>query len=245
MTFLFWLILLFGLFLTAWTLGIKTRGALHHWVRTVRTQPCQIVGRTFPAEADQEELSKFLIDANGFIRSNEQRSTTVIREWDHTAKTIFVGLVVQRAGEFEENEEFEIRQLPAASVIRVSGEAKTSDITPTESLQKYLAKHPHQVEMTRPTRLSGQSFHLYQWPIAEELPATSLLARLMETTFQLRDILIFPILLTIVAIGMIGTQQLMLFPLGIGLIILLSGAGKFVLLHQMKDESEEYHLQNY
>ena len=51
--------------------------------------------------------------------------------------------------------------------------------------------------------------------------------------------------MTIAAIGMIGTQQFMLFPLGIGLIILLSGAGKFVLLHQMKDESEEYHLQNY
>ena len=67
----------------------------------------------------------------------------------------------------------------------------------------------------------------------------------MESTFQLRDILVFPIYMTIVAIGMIGTRELMLFPLGIGLIILLSGAGKFVLLHQMKDESEEYHLQNY
>ena len=245
MIFLFWLILLFGFFLTAWTLAIKNRGSLHHWIRTIRTKPCQVVGRTFPAGTPQEKLSKFLIDANGFIRSNEQRSTTVIREWDHTAKTIFVGLVVQKTGEFEETENYEIRELPPTSVIRVSGEARTSEITPTESLQKYLSKHPHQVDMTRPTRLSGQSFHLYQWPIAEKVPATGSLARLMETTFQLRDILVFPILLTIVAIGMIGTKQLMLFPLGIGLIILLSGAGKFVLLHQMKDESEEYHLQNY
>ncbi|MDQ8189099.1 hypothetical protein [Roseibacillus persicicus] len=245
MIILFWLTLLLGLFLVAWVLGIKARGSLYHWVRTFRTKPCQVVGRTFPEKTSKEEISKFLIDANAFVRSKEQRSTVVVREWNHKENTLFVGLILQKASDLGETREYEVRNLPSRSVVRVSGGAKTSDVTPTESLQKHLTDHPLEVDMTRPTRLSGQSFHLYEWPIAEELPASSPVEKLMEATFQLRDILIFPILLTIVAIGMIGTQQLILFPLGIGLIILLSGAGKFVLLHQMKDESEEYHLQNY
>ena len=134
----------------------------------------------FLPKTSQGELSSFLIDANAFVRSNEQRSTVVIREWDLTAKTIFVGLILQRRTHFEETEGYEVREIPSASVIRVSGGAKTSDITPTESLKAHLAKHPHQADMTRPARLSGQSFHLYQWPLAEELPAATWLERVME-----------------------------------------------------------------
>ncbi|MBK1833318.1 hypothetical protein [Roseibacillus ishigakijimensis] len=241
----FWLVLLVGIASVAWVLGIKARGSFYHWVRPFRTEPCQVVGRTFPAGTPDEEMSSFLVDANAFVRSKEQRSTVVLREWDHAAKTIFVGLVLQKVTDLGEHEGYEVRALPSSSVLRASGSARTSDITPTESLQRFLEKCGQTVDMTRPMRLSGQSFHLYQWPLNEELPPASPLQKMMEKTFQLRDILIFPILLTIVALGLIGTQQLILFPIGIGLIILLSGAGKFVFLHQMKDESEEYHLQNY
>ncbi|MGJ8725497.1 MAG: hypothetical protein ACSHYB_13140 [Roseibacillus sp.] len=245
MTFLFWLILLLGLFLVAWVLGIKSRGSFYHWVRPFRTEPCRVVGRTFPAGTSSAEQSKFLFEANGFIRSKEKRSTVVIREWDHQAETIFVGLVLSAENELAATSEFEVRDLPAQSTIRVSGSAKTSNITPSESLKKYLTTHNSQVELTKPARISGQSFHLYQWQLAEDLPEPTWLQKTMEATFQLRDILIFPILLTIVAIGLLGTQQIILFPIGILLIILLSGAVKFVFLHQIADEAEEIHLQNY
>jgi hypothetical protein len=134
-------------------------------------------------------------------------------------------------------------------VLRVSGSSKSHELTPTESLQKHPYARKYPVDMTRPMRLSGQSFYLYQWPILEEesqqLPEPNPLQKIMEATYQLRDILVFPIVLTILGLGLIGPRELILFPIGIVLIILISGAGKFVLLHQMKDESEEYHLQNY
>ena len=241
----FWLVFLLGLFLVAWVLGIKARGSFYHWVRPFRMAPCQVVGRTFTEEASASELSQFLVEDNAFVRSKERRSTVVWREWDHEAKTVFVGLILDKQTDLGDTGDYEVRDLPSRAVLRVSGSAKTSDVSPTESLKKYLEKSDLEVDFTQPIRLSGQSFHLYQWPLEGEYLESTWLEKLMEVTFQLRDILIFPVLLTIVAIGMIGTQQLVLFPIGIGLIILLSGAGKFVFLHQMKDESEEYHLQNY
>ena len=66
-----------------------------------------------------------------------------------------------------------------------------------------------------------------------------------EQTQQLRNILVIPLLATVQAIGLIGTREPILFVLGIGLICFLSGAGKFVFIHQMTDEADEIHLQNY
>jgi len=244
MIFFFWLVLLFGLFLVVWVLGIKARGSFFHWIRPYRMKPCQVVGRTFPKNTSSEELSSFLFEANGFIRTNEQRSTVVMRQWDHEA-TLFVGLILLKQSNIQSSLEYEVRQLPAQSTIRISGSGKTGNIDPIDSLKDFLGKNHYTAEMSKPSRLSGQSFHLYQWMISEELPKPSRLQELMEFTFQLRDILVFPILLTIVAIGLIGTQQIILFPIGIGLVILLSGAVKFVFLHQIADEAEEIHLQNY
>lgn len=241
----FWLVLLFGLFLVAWVFGIKARGSFFHWVRPYRTTSCQVVGKTFPKETSAPVLSRFLFEANGFIRSNEQRSTVVLRQWDHQADTLFIGLVLLKKSEIQGTDEYEVREFRTQSTIRISGSGKTNNITPIESLKNYLGKTGYTADMSKPIRLSGQSFELYQWSIAEELPSSTRLQKIMEATLQLRDILIFPILLTIVAIGLIGTQQIILFPIGILLIILLSGAVKFVFLHQIADEAEEIHLQNY
>ena len=241
----FWLVLLFGLFLVVWVLGIKARGSFYHWVRPYRTAPCQVVGKSFPKDTSAQFLSNFLFEANGFVRSNEQRSTVVMRQWDHDANTLFIGLILLKRSNIQGTSEYEVRELPAQSTIRVSGSCKTNNLTPVESLQDYLKKKNLNAEISKPTRLSGQSFHLYQWTIAEEIPEPTRLEKCMEATFQMRDILVFPLILTIVAIGLIGTQQIILFPIGIGLIILLSGAVKFVFLHQVKDEAEEIHLQNY
>lgn len=67
----------------------------------------------------------------------------------------------------------------------------------------------------------------------------------MEKSQQLRNNLVIPLLALLLAITLIGTGQTFLFTLGIGLIIFLSGACKFVFIHQMTDEADELHLQNY
>ena len=66
-----------------------------------------------------------------------------------------------------------------------------------------------------------------------------------EQTQRLRNILVIPLLATVQAIGLIGTRVPALFVLGIGLICFLSDACKFVFIHQMTDEADEIHLQNY
>jgi len=57
--------------------------------------------------------------------------------------------------------------------------------------------------------------------------------------------LVIPLLATWIALTLIGTAQPFLLVLGILLICFLSGACKFVFIHQMTDEADEIHLQNY
>lgn len=98
--------------------------------------------------------------------------------------------------------------------------------------------------------ISGQSFRLYQWNLLAddanaEVSAPSAWANTLEWLAQIRDNLSLPILLTIISIGLLGMRDPLLFAVGIGFIVLLSGACKFVLIHQNRDEADEVHLQNY
>ena len=72
-----------------------------------------------------------------------------------------------------------------------------------------------------------------------------MISRWMEGTYQLSNNLVIPLLATLVAVALIGTAQPLMLVLGIVLICLLSGACKFVFIHQMTDEADEIHLQNY
>ena len=75
--------------------------------------------------------------------------------------------------------------------------------------------------------------------------APSFFNRKAETIYEMRDILIYPILFTMIALIMCGTGSPWLFGIGIFTIILMSGACKFVFLHQREDITQESHLQNY
>ena len=61
----------------------------------------------------------------------------------------------------------------------------------------------------------------------------------------MRDIVLYPIILTLFSMALIGTGSGGLFAVGLLILIFLSGACKFVFVHQREDESQESHLQNY
>lgn len=240
-----WFVFLLGVAMTAWVIFIKTRGALHYWIRPFQTRPTLALGRTFPAETANEITSQFLTDLNAHVRTLEQGACNIIREWDHEAGTLFIGLLLDKEPSETGLEGYELKRLPKQSVIRVSGSNKTEDLSPIQAGIDYAKNNKLTLNKGRLVRLSAQSFSLYQWEIKEEAPASSPLARLSEWTLQLRDISLIATLLVIITLGLLGTRQAILFPIGVGLIVFLSGACKFGFLHQRRDETQEVHLQNY
>lgn len=86
-----------------------------------------------------------------------------------------------------------------------------------------------------------------QWDIepSAKVSSPSGLSRLAESTYQLRNNLVIPLLATWIALALIGTAQPVMLVFGILLICFLFGACKFVFVHQMPNEADEIHLQNY
>ena len=115
-----------------------------------------------------------------------------------------------------------------------------------DAVKEFADKEELVLDFENPGRVSGQSFSLYQWDVRKgETSSGSLLTRWAEGTYQLRNNLVIPLLATWIAIALIGTAQPLMLVLGILLICFLSGACKFVFIHQMTDEADEIHLQNY
>ena len=102
-----------------------------------------------------------------------------------------------------------------------------------------------EVDLVLPCRLSGQSFSLYEWEMIGSPDEALPFEPWSERLFQVREIVIYPIMLTLFSIALIGTQNGGLFAAGLLILIFLSGACKFVFVHQREDESQESHLQNY
>jgi hypothetical protein len=240
-----WIIFLLGSALTAWVVFVKARGSLNYWIRPYHTKSSWTVGRTFPLDGSTAEISQFLVDVNALVRSLDQSATTVLREWDHERGLCYVGLLMKNQPNSDLLEDYELREIPGKSVLRISGSNRADDQKPLDAMVAYAQARGFTLHRTRPARLSGQSFSLYQWETEEPVPAPSVVDRLAEWTLQLRDISVFALLLSIVTLGLLGTRQPALFAAGVGLIVFLSGACKFGFLHQRRDETQEVHLQNY
>lgn len=117
-----------------------------------------------------------------------------MRQWDHKADSLFLGLVLNRLPDEPVPEGYALREFPGKRLLRLSGSQRLDEQKPLDSLKAYAQKYDLELELSKPMRLSGQPF---------------------------------------------------LFTLGIGLIIFLSGACKFVFMHQMTNEADDIHLQNY
>ncbi len=240
-----WFGLLIGLAAFMWFFAIRARGSLRYWIRTVSVDQQWVLGKTFPTD-DKSAHQQFFTDGNAAVRSLDRRTNKVIRQWDNDAGAVFLGLVLNERPEDPIPDGYELREFPAGSLLRLSGTNRLDEAKELDAVKTYIEKKGLALDLNRPMRLSGQSFSLYQWAVAGEARESgSMISRFAEATYQLRNNLVLPLLATWLAIALMGTAQPLLLVLGIVLICFLSGACKFVFIHQMTDEADEIHLQNY
>ena len=241
-----WILLLVGFGLFAWFFAIRGRGSLRYWIRAFEVEEQWILGKTFDAD-DQAAHEQFFTDANAVVRSLDRRTNKVWRQWYRSSGKLFLGLVFNVPPDEEVPEKYELRHLPMRRVVRLSGTNRIDENSEIEAVKSFAADQGHQLDLEHPGRLSGQSFSLYQWDIeqSEAVSSAGGLSRMAESTYQLRNNLVIPLLATWIALALIGTAQPVMLVLGILLICFLSGACKFVFIHQMTDEADEIHLQNY
>ena len=244
--FVSWVLLLIGLVAFTWFFVIRGRGALRYWIRSVEVAEQCVLGRTFGVD-DLAGQRQFFTDGNAVVRSLDRRTNKVLRQWDREAGTVFLGLLMNAVPDEAVPEDYELRVLPRREVVRLSGTNRIDEDAEVEALKRYAEEKGMLLDLARPARLSGQSFTLYQWDVIEPQGSegNSLFARWAEATYQLRNNLVIPLLATWIAVTLMGTAQPFLLVLGILLICFLSGACKFVFIHQMTDEADEIHLQNY
>ncbi len=246
-TFLASLALFLGLGLSALLLFAKLRGVLHYWIRPFHGRGFWALGRTIPKSADPAEIQAVLAEASGTARSQELHTSKVIREWNDERDELFLGVVLPEKPDSTDWQNFELRHFPARDLLRISGLNRADESTPLSAARKHARENKLRPDFARPMLLSGQSFRLYQWNLpesAENIPRNKW-RDLLEWLAQVRDNLSLPILLAIITIGLLGMRDPLLFAIGIGLIVFLSGACKFVLIHQNRDEADEIPLQNY
>jgi|GEM_PF-4873278 len=240
-----WLVLLLGLILSAWYFWIRSRGALQYWIRPFQQEKKWILGKVIPIDALPLLRQQLLTDVNAEVRSLDQRVTTVVRQWNRENGTLFMGVALRSPLEEDVPTGFELREWSPRQVVRLSGDNRFDESSEITALDRFLKKRGFKVKRDQPMRLSGQSFSFHQWEIEEGNVSASALARFEEWTFQLRDNLVLPIVGLIVTMGLLGTREPLLFAAGVCLIVFLSGACKFIFLHQRADEADEVHLQNY
>lgn len=237
---------LFGLLaVSAWIVWIRGRGALGFWVRPLIRREGWAVGVELGSDDQVEGDQTRLAEVVALVRSLDRESGHVIRQWNREKNTRFIGLMLAKAPDEVPKAPYELRHFPSAPIVRISGRSNEDGGTPGAAVRKFMENKRIEVDLVRPCRLSGQSFSLYEWEIVsspdEALPEESWGERL----FQVRDIALYPIMLTLFSIALIGTQNGGLFAAGLLILVFLSGACKFVFVHQREDESQESHLQNY
>jgi len=219
---------------------------LRYWIRSFEVEEQCVLGRTFEVD-DKKGQEQFFTDGNAVVRSLDRRTNKVLRQWSKKKGTMFLGLLMNARPDEEVPEGYELRNLPRRQVLRLSGTNRIDEDTEVEAVKRYLKEKGMALDFEHPARLSGQSFTLYQWDVLkpEGREGSSLFSRCAEMTYQLRNNLVIPLLAMWIALALMGTAQPFLLVLGILLICFLSGACKFVFIHQMTDEADEIHLQNY
>ncbi|MFC7338167.1 hypothetical protein ACFQY0_13315 [Haloferula chungangensis] len=240
-----YLSLLLLLALSAWIVWIRGRGALGFWIRPLTRKESWAVGVELGGDDPVENDSASLAEVVALVRTLDRESGHVVRQWDREKGTRFIGLMLSQAPEESPRDPYELRHFPSTPVLRLSGRSNVDGVTPSTAAKGYLDEHGLEADLARPFRISGQSFSQYEWEILGQKEVAYPVEPVSERMFQMRDIVLYPLILTLYSIALIGTGSGGLFAAGLLILIFLSGACKFVFVHQREDESQESHLQNY
>ena len=233
------------LILSAWIVWVRGRGALGFWIRPLTRKECWSVGITLGKDDPVERDQACLAEVVALVRSLDRESGHVVRQWDREKGTRFLGLLLSEPPEESPAPPYELRHHPKAPVLRLSGRSNVENGSPSAAASDFLKAHGLDADLNRPSRLSGQSFSLYEWDVETSGNGSFPLEPISERVFQMRDIVLYPLMMTLFSIALIGTDSGGLFAAGVFILIFLSGACKFVFVHQREDESQESHLQNY
>ena len=95
-------------------------------------------------------------------------------------------------------EGYELRELPRRQVVRLSGANRSDGDGEVEAVKRYADQKEIALDFENPAQLSGQSFSLYQWVVTAPQGGgeSGLFASCSETTYQLRNNLVIPLLAT-------------------------------------------------
>lgn len=245
-----WLAFLCAIPVSVAILFIKNRSAVSCWIRIVQHPERWLLSATIPKDSTPKQISSMLQQVVTQARNSEWDASCTYKCRDHSTGEWIIGLISNGPpAEKETPEGFLFTHLPPTQVIRVSGKPSDEDVTIKSELENWATKKdiPHsQVACS----LSAQSFQCWEWEVTgptSSPPSSTItfISRLTEGIFEIRDILLYPILFTAISIIMCGTGSPWLFGIGIFMVILMSGACKFVFMHQREDITQESHLQNY
>ena len=242
-----WLAFLAIIPATAAILFIKNRSAVATWIRTVQHPDRWLLSATLPKDSSPQQIHATLKEVVSQTRNSEWDASCTYKRRDHSTGEWIIGSISNaKPIDTEVPAALSFSRLPSAHVIRVSGQPRDEGDTVKKQLQHWVEKNdiPHSRVASS---LAAQSFQCWEWEITDssKLASLSFLSRISETIFEMRDILAYPILFTVIPLIMCGTGSPWLFGIGIFTIILMSGACKFVFLHQREDITQESHLQNY
>jgi hypothetical protein len=242
-----WLTLLALLPLTVWVAWIKGRSAITCWIRLHSHPERWFLSARAPGESDPDALRKLLGSVVEQARTLDWDAAQTLKLRDPNSGDWIIGLVSPtRPLEEDPTDPFTFTQLTPSTVIRLSGQPQHDDVSVKDCLKIWSENRelPH-----KPTAssLSAQSFQCWEWDLEKEseVPRTSPPQRFSEWIFEMRIIVLVPLFMTLLSLAMLGTGNYWLLAIGMFALIFLSGACKFVFLHQREDATQESHLQNY
>lgn len=227
-----------------WT---KSRSSVQCWVRLHKEPTRWLMYQEIDGQSTEKQQTAALQSIVEQARNCEWDAACTFRQKSPTSGNWLVGLISPTRPTCEHPN---IRKLPEQTVARASGTSRDDSITVRDEVTKWAKKH--NTTLTGEVySLSAQSFQCWEWTLSEQGTTSELFSqqsihhRISERIFEMRDIALYPLIVTAFTLAMLGTGNSSLFGVGIFSIILLSGAHKFVFLHQREDATQESHLQNY
>ena len=228
-------------------LWIKHRSTISCWIRQHRHSERWLLSTTIAKKSSNTERHSTLRQVVEQTRNMEWDASCAYQKRDAQTGEWIVGLIANNKPlDTNVTEPFTLIQLPPCQVIRLSGQSRHEGASLKDELNRWGQKNG--IELPNGAySLTAQSFQCHEWELtAENIDLQpGFFARISEQIFEMRDIALYPIIFMIISAAMLGTGSSWFFGIGIFTMILMSGACKFVFLHQREDITQESHLQNY